>query len=53
MSYARIAQGGHFLSDVIWAWGMVHLTALVLSALLLSYQWDVVYSPHQAELQEV
>jgi lipid A 4'-phosphatase len=53
MSYARIAQGGHFLSDVTWSWGMVHLTALVLSALLLSYQWNVVYSPHQAELQEV
>lgn len=35
MSYARIAQGGHFLTDTVWAWGMVHLIALVLSALLL------------------
>ncbi|MBL0224313.1 MAG: phosphatase PAP2 family protein [Geobacteraceae bacterium] len=30
MSIARITQGGHFLSDNLWAWGMVHLTALVL-----------------------
>jgi len=34
MSIARIAQGGHFLSDNLWAWGMVHLTALFLAALL-------------------
>lgn len=34
MSIARIAQGGHFLSDNLWAWGMVHLTALILAALL-------------------
>ena len=30
MSIARITQGGHFLSDNLWAWGMVHLTALAL-----------------------
>lgn len=30
MSIARIAQGGHFLSDNLWAWGMVHLTAVLL-----------------------
>jgi membrane-associated PAP2 superfamily phosphatase len=30
MSIARIAQGGHFLSDNLWAWGVVHLTALAL-----------------------
>jgi membrane-associated PAP2 superfamily phosphatase len=34
MSMARITQGGHFLSDNLWAWGMVHLTALFLAALL-------------------
>jgi len=34
MSVARIAQGGHFLSDNLWAWGMVHLCALFLAALL-------------------
>lgn len=34
MSIARIVQGGHFLSDNLWAWGMVHLTALFLAALL-------------------
>lgn len=34
MSTARISQGGHFLSDTLWAWGMVHLCALVLAAWL-------------------
>ena len=34
MSIARIAQGAHFLSDNLWAWGMVTLTALLLAALL-------------------
>lgn len=38
MSIARITQGGHFLSDCLWAWGMVHLTALVLAALILPRQ---------------
>ena len=32
MSIARIAQGGHFLSDNLWAFGMVYLTGLLLSA---------------------
>lgn len=34
MSIARIAQGAHFLSDNLWSWGMVHLCALILAALL-------------------
>ena len=34
MSVARITQGGHFLSDNLWAWGMVHLTAVALYYLL-------------------
>lgn len=34
MSIARITQGGHFLSDTLWAWGMVHLTAVALYYLL-------------------
>lgn len=34
MSIARITQGGHFLSDTIWAWGMVHLLAVALYYLL-------------------
>ncbi len=38
MSCARITQGGHFLTDTIWAWGMVHLTGLLLAALLLRDQ---------------
>jgi membrane-associated PAP2 superfamily phosphatase len=31
---ARMMAGGHFLSDVVWAWGMVWLTALALHHLL-------------------
>ncbi|BCS52426.1 phosphatase PAP2 family protein [Geobacter sp. SVR] len=34
MSFARITQGGHFLSDTLWAWGMVHLTAASLYYLM-------------------
>jgi lipid A 4'-phosphatase len=34
MSIARITQGGHFLSDTLWAWGIVHLTAVALYYLL-------------------
>ncbi len=34
MSVARITQGGHFLSDNLWAWGMVHLTAVTLYYLM-------------------
>lgn len=34
MSYARIAQGGHFLSDTLWSFGLVWITALLLSPLL-------------------
>lgn len=34
MSMARITQGGHFLSDNLWAWGVVHLTAVALYYLL-------------------
>lgn len=43
MSIARITQGGHFLSDNLWAWGMVHLCALALAALL-----KVELSPHES-----
>jgi membrane-associated PAP2 superfamily phosphatase len=53
MSYARIAQGGHYLSDVFWAWGMVHLTALLLSALLLPHRGNMVYSSINGEMQEI
>jgi len=34
MSVARITQGAHFLSDTLWAWGMVHLTAVALYYLM-------------------
>lgn len=40
MSIARITQGGHFLSDTLWAWGMVHLTAVALYYLLRLDQDD-------------
>ena len=35
MSYARIAQGGHFLTDTLWSFGMVWLLALVMAAIIL------------------
>ncbi len=35
MGAARIIQGGHFLSDVVWSAGFVYLTALVLAVWLL------------------
>lgn len=34
MSIARITQGGHFLSDTIWSFGMVYLTGLLLSVVM-------------------
>lgn len=34
MGAGRLAQGGHFPSDVIWAWGMVYLSGLLLCYLL-------------------
>jgi lipid A 4'-phosphatase len=33
MSIARIAQGGHFLSDTVWSCGIVYLLGLLFSAL--------------------
>ncbi len=40
MSVARITQGGHFLSDTLWAWGVVHLTAVSLYYLMRLDQVD-------------
>jgi lipid A 4'-phosphatase len=34
MSIARISQGGHFLSDTLWAFGIVYMTALTLATVL-------------------
>ena len=34
MSIARVAQGAHFVSDNLWAFGIVALSALLLAALL-------------------
>jgi membrane-associated PAP2 superfamily phosphatase len=30
MGIGRMAQGGHFASDILWAWGLTYLTGLVL-----------------------
>ncbi|MCE1226922.1 MAG: phosphatase PAP2 family protein [Geobacteraceae bacterium] len=38
MSMARIVQGGHFLTDCLWAFGMVWLAGQVLAALLMPEQ---------------
>lgn len=34
MGIARVIQGGHFVSDVLWAAGIVYLTGLVLVSLM-------------------
>lgn len=34
MGIARISQGGHFASDILWSWGVVHLTAVTLYYLM-------------------
>lgn len=34
MGVGRMAQGGHFASDVLWAWGFVFLSGMVLYHLL-------------------
>ncbi|MDA8430518.1 MAG: phosphatase PAP2 family protein [Geobacteraceae bacterium] len=34
MGIARVIQGGHFVTDVIWSAGFVYLTAMVLAALM-------------------
>ncbi|WP_303721832.1 phosphatase PAP2 family protein [Malonomonas rubra] len=34
MGAGRLAQGGHFPSDVLWAWGIVYLTGIFLCFLL-------------------
>jgi membrane-associated PAP2 superfamily phosphatase len=31
MGIGRMAQGGHFATDVLWAWGLTYLTGLVLA----------------------
>lgn len=37
---ARMAQGGHFASDILWAWGVVHISGLSLAYLLrLDNSW--------------
>jgi len=48
MSIARITQGAHFLSDTLWAFGVVALSALLLAALLnLDGTADPAPAPHE------
>lgn len=30
MGIGRMAQGGHFATDILWAWGLTYLTGLIL-----------------------
>ncbi len=39
MGVARMAQGGHFASDVIWAGGLTYLSAAVAHHVLLPSDW--------------
>ncbi len=39
MGAARVLQGGHYLTDVIWAAGMVYLVDYALYYALRLYQW--------------
>ena len=49
MSLARITQGGHFLSDNLWAWGMVHLIAVALYYVMGLDRDDTVRPKAEAE----
>ncbi|MEI6207721.1 MAG: phosphatase PAP2 family protein [Desulfuromonadales bacterium] len=40
MGVARISQGGHFASDILWSWGIVHLTAVACYYLMRPDQVD-------------
>ncbi len=35
IGFARMSQGGHFLSDVLWSWGLTYLTATILYYFIL------------------
>jgi lipid A 4'-phosphatase len=35
IGFARISQGGHFFSDVLWSWGLTYLTASFLYYFIL------------------
>jgi len=49
MTIARITQGGHFLSDNLWAWGIVHLTAVALYYLLRLDRDEALSTPLQSD----
>lgn len=48
MGCGRIAQGGHFASDVLWSWGMVYFAGLLLCYLLKPEQPPEPLSPSPA-----
>lgn len=47
MSIARITQGGHFLSDTVWACGIVYLMGILFSSLLKLDQSPPTQAPHE------
>ena len=45
MGIARVIQGGHFVTDVIWSAGFVYLTAMVLAALMFPNPDPLIKTP--------
>ena len=45
MSVARVIQGGHWVSDVVWSAGVVYLTTAGLAAVMLNPVWKRVPTP--------
>jgi hypothetical protein len=50
---ARLAQGGHFLSDIIWSAGLVYLSSAALYYLLGLHRSIFYYSPHPIDKHKV
>ncbi|MDZ7332525.1 MAG: phosphatase PAP2 family protein [candidate division KSB1 bacterium] len=44
---ARMAQGGHFLSDVVWSGGLTYLTAAIL------FYWGLKIPEHEVQSAEI
>lgn len=44
---ARMAQGGHFLSDIVWSGGLTYLTATIL------FYWGLKIPEHEIQSAEV
>ena len=49
MGLTRMVQGAHFLTDIVWSWGLLHLLGLLLTPLLgLDEPVPVLTGPHRA-----